>query len=72
MECEREGYYGLSHNTILTPFFAGSTSFLSDHSGKMEKLYIAASFYICFLHLLRTTIWVIHVYWYMLYGHLIV
>ena len=20
MECEREGYYGLSHNTILTPF----------------------------------------------------
>ena len=29
MECEREGYYGLSHNTILTPFFAGSTSFLS-------------------------------------------
>ena len=41
MECEREGYYGLSHNTILTPFFAGSASFLSDHSGKMEKLYIA-------------------------------
>ena len=41
MECEREGYYGLSYNTILTPFFAGSTSFLSDQSGKMEKLYIA-------------------------------
>ena len=33
---------------------------------------LAVSFYICFLHLLRITIWVIHVYWYMLYGHLIV
>lgn len=41
MECEREGYYGLSHNTVLAPFFAPCTSFLSDYTGKIKKLYFA-------------------------------
>lgn len=41
MECEREGYYGLSHNTVLAPFFAGCITLLSDYSCKMEELYIA-------------------------------
>ena len=41
MECEREGYYGLSHNTVFTPFFAFCVVGISNHSGKMEKLHIA-------------------------------
>ena len=41
MECEREGYYGLSHDTVSAPFFTVCTSFLSDYTGKITKLYIA-------------------------------
>ena len=48
MECEREGYYGLSHNTILYLFFAGSTSFLSDHPAKWRSYTLLIFSYLFF------------------------
>lgn len=53
MECEREGYYGLSHNTVFAPFFAAYTSYIPDYTGKIKKLYIIAFQLFIFLEFQR-------------------